>query len=180
MRAREVIANDTIRMYVQSTLEFYLSLLSSEGEMPGDVAKKRVQWCHGSPGFIAIFTEAHRIFGLDRYLAAAKLTALFFAKEGILKKGMMLCHGTSGNIYQMLDLYAHSRDPDVLSQAISMLLVALKTPQLTDPKSWVSYDWLPGSVWLGSPLWFALLASDVLAHQDSLGNVSLVTFGRVW
>jgi hypothetical protein len=75
----------------------------------------RVQWCHGSPGIVASLSgiapdddEHERLL-----LAGGELTW----HAGPLAKGANLCHGTAGNGYAFLALFARTGDELWLQRA---------------------------------------------------------------
>jgi lantibiotic modifying enzyme len=75
----------------------------------------RVQWCHGAPGIVASLSriapdddEHERLL-----LAGGELTW----RAGPLKKGANLCHGTAGNGYAFLALFARTGDELWLDRA---------------------------------------------------------------
>jgi len=70
----------------------------------------RVQWCHGAPGIVA--TLAHL---LDEELAVAGGELTW--RAGPLRKGANLCHGTAGNGYAFLALFARTGDERWLTRA---------------------------------------------------------------
>ncbi len=75
----------------------------------------RVQWCHGAPGIVA--SLAGIAPGDDEHerllLAGGELTWL----AGPLTKGANLCHGTAGNGYAFLALFARTGDELWLDRA---------------------------------------------------------------
>jgi hypothetical protein len=79
-----------------------------------DSGRRPLQWCHGSPGIVTSLASLPADEQTDRLLAAAgELTWL----AGPLVKGVGLCHGTAGNAYAFLSLYARSRDERWLHRA---------------------------------------------------------------
>jgi Lanthionine synthetase C-like protein len=78
-----------------------------EGSRDGQI---RTQWCHGAPGIIA--TLAH-ILEEELAVAGGELTW----RAGPLRKGANLCHGTAGNGYAFLALFARTGDDRWLKQA---------------------------------------------------------------
>jgi hypothetical protein len=83
-------------------------LANSRGEI-------RVQWCHGAPGMVA--SLAGIAPGDDEHerllLAGGELTW----RAGPLAKGANLCHGTGGNGYAFLALFARTSDEVWLERA---------------------------------------------------------------
>jgi Lanthionine synthetase C-like protein len=65
--------------------------------------KIRVQWCHGAPGIVATLGD---LMPLDLTLAGAELVW----RAGPLIKGPGLCHGTAGNGFTFLRMFALTGD----------------------------------------------------------------------
>ncbi len=84
-------------------------------EPPGREQPIRTQWCHGAPGIVA--SLASLAPGDD------ELTELLVAggeltwAAGPLRKGAGLCHGTAGNGYAFLKLFARTGDERWLGRA---------------------------------------------------------------
>ena len=107
---------------IQETLNHILTLEcdeegapSLEGEFPTRVLPQRtkeplVQWCHGAPGAIFLFSRAFEVFGDTKYLDAAIRAGEAVWHRGLLRKGPGLCHGISGNAYSLLVLYGLTND----------------------------------------------------------------------
>lgn len=73
-----------------------------------------VQWCHGAPGMVISLADLPPDDETDRLLrAGAELTWT----AGPLRKGPGLCHGTAGNAYALLALFARSGDELWLERA---------------------------------------------------------------
>ena len=67
---------------------------------------KLVHWCHGAPGHVLLLTKAHAVFGEQRYLRRVEtICDNVIYPRGLLKKGVGLCHGISGNAYCFLAVY---------------------------------------------------------------------------
>jgi lantibiotic modifying enzyme len=75
----------------------------------------RTQWCHGAPGMVAslaaIAVGDRRL--TDVLVAGGELTW----RAGPLAKGAGLCHGTAGNGYAFLKLFARTQDELWLERA---------------------------------------------------------------
>lgn len=105
------------------------SLLPS-GNLPSSLGSKGedrlVQWCHGAPGLIPTMVKAEQALGDGggRYLAAAREAAQAVWSRGLLRKGVGLCHGISGNGYALLSLYRATGEPQYLGMAQSFALFA--------------------------------------------------------
>jgi lantibiotic modifying enzyme len=73
-----------------------------------------VQWCHGAPGIVISLADLPHDDETDRLLrAGGELTW----QAGPLRKGPGLCHGTAGNAYAFLALFARSSDELWLERA---------------------------------------------------------------
>jgi Lanthionine synthetase C-like protein len=70
----------------------------------------RVQWCHGSPGMVATLAP---FMAEELAVAGGELTW----RAGPLRKGPSLCHGTAGNGYAFLALFARTGDELWLERA---------------------------------------------------------------
>jgi len=66
---------------------------------------KLVHWCHGAPGHILLLVRASQVWRDDSYLDVAKQIAEQVVwPRGLLRKGVGLCHGISGNAYVLLEV----------------------------------------------------------------------------
>jgi lantibiotic modifying enzyme len=85
---------------------------------------RRTQWCHGAPGIVAsLATLAPADDSLTELLVAGgELTW----RAGPLRKGAGLCHGTAGNGYALLKLFAHTGDELWLHRARSFAMHAIE------------------------------------------------------
>ena len=74
----------------------------------------RTQWCHGAPGIVASMATLPADEQLDALLlAGGELTWT----AGPLRKGANLCHGTAGNGFAFLKLFARTGDELWLERA---------------------------------------------------------------
>jgi len=82
------------------------NLASSYGSQRDEL----VQWCHGAPGHIFLLLRAHEVFKEDSYLELAKISSQStIFNRGLLRKGVGLCHGISGNAFAFLSIYRYLR-----------------------------------------------------------------------
>jgi len=116
MEIPEIMNNQTARSLIKSTFDYYLTLQLPDGNFPTPTQAPLptepnvlVQWCHGAPGFMPVLTKAYYIFGDNKYLQSAEKAANCTWQRGILTKGLMLCHGVSGNTYMFLDMYRRTK-----------------------------------------------------------------------
>ncbi len=90
-------------------------------------ARRLIQWCHGAPGVVAALGNAPAgsspaARSLDSLLLEAGETIW---RAGPVAKGSGLCHGTSGNGYAFLELYARTRDERWLARARAFAMHAI-------------------------------------------------------
>jgi hypothetical protein len=69
-----------------------------------------VHFCHGAPGAIPLFIEAHKLFQEPQYLEVAKKCGECVWQYGLIKKGTGLCHGVAGNAYFLMTLFRVTND----------------------------------------------------------------------
>ncbi|KAI5122000.1 hypothetical protein M0805_001832 [Coniferiporia weirii] len=119
----------------------------NDGHLPSSLPTKShshhlVQICHGSPGFLLLLVTFRTRFpqewqkGWDE---AETLASATIWKEGLLTKGLGVCHGIVGNAWPWL-LQAHARrgtpEADIpLSRALAFLLTARGVPPLLPTES---------------------------------------------
>ncbi|MCD6033916.1 MAG: hypothetical protein K0S78_6102, partial [Thermomicrobiales bacterium] len=72
-------------------------------------------WCHGSAGYVFLWTLAHRCLQDPRYLALAE-RAGWNAWEDPSKEASLCC-GLAGRAYGLLSLYKHTGEQAWLSRA---------------------------------------------------------------
>jgi Lanthionine synthetase C-like protein len=80
------------------------------GELVTEDGEIRTQWCHGAPGIVASLGDL-----LDEDLALAGGELVWHAGPPV--KGANLCHGTAGNGYAFLALFARTGDERWLARA---------------------------------------------------------------
>ena len=80
----------------------------------------RVQWCHGAPGVVASAADY-----LDNELLAAGAELTWRAGPHRDERGSSLCHGTAGNGYAFLKVFARTGDERWLERARRFAVHAL-------------------------------------------------------
>jgi hypothetical protein len=78
----------------------------------------RVQWCHGAPGLVATVGD---LMPIELARGGAELTW----RAGPLRKGPNLCHGTAGNGYAFLRVFALTGDELWLTRARQFAMHAI-------------------------------------------------------
>ena len=96
-----------------------LGLASPEGNYPPVLGgeARQVHWCHGGPGFVSFLLKAAEVLGDARFTAAAAKACDVTWQQGLLRKGLGLCHGICGNAYAFLAMYRATGDPRYLHYA---------------------------------------------------------------
>lgn len=88
----------------------------------GNGDRHPLQWCHGSPGIVTSMAHLPHDAEIDSLLmAGGEQTWL----AGPLNKGPGLCHGTAGNAYAFLALFARSGDELWLERARTFAMDAV-------------------------------------------------------
>lgn len=82
--------------------------------------KVLIQHCHGAPGMVVCLAELDQPID-DLLLGAGEITW----RAGPLRKGANLCHGTSGNGYAFLKLFARTGDQKWLDRARAFAMHAI-------------------------------------------------------
>ncbi len=117
----------------------------------------RVQWCHGAPGVVA---AAESYLDEELILAGAELT--WRAGPHGPEKGPSICHGTAGNGYAFLKVFARTGDERWLERARRFAVHALgQMRQHRAKRGRGRY-----SLWTGD-LGVALYAADCLDVQSA-------------
>jgi hypothetical protein len=114
------LAAETARRYAieQDGLANWPPAAGDELVSPRDGAV-RTQWCHGAPGIVTSLGDQ-----LDEDLALAAGELVW--RAGPLVKGANLCHGTAGNGYAFLTLFARTGDEQWLTRARSFAMSAIE------------------------------------------------------
>jgi hypothetical protein len=118
-RWQDCIANTVRRtaLWEGGRVNWHPQLFGTEREN----AKKLLQFCHGSPGFVITLAGFPGDVLDDVLLGAGAATWA----AGPLAKGSNLCHGTAGNGYAFLALYRRTSDPVWLERARAFAMHAL-------------------------------------------------------
>jgi hypothetical protein len=106
---------------------------------------RRTQWCHGAPGIVASLASlAPENDELTELLVAGgELTWL----AGPLRKGAGLCHGTAGNGYAFLKLFARTGDEVWLHRARAFAMHAIEQVE----QATVAHGRGRHTLWTGDP-----------------------------
>jgi len=123
-----------------------------------DRTKRLVQWCHGAPGVVtslATLCDGR----LDELLIAA---GELVWKAGPLRKGASFCHGTAGNGYTFLKLFARTGDQLWLDRARAFAMHAIQQSEAHA----ASYGMRRYSLYTGDPGLAIYLARCIAGKAD--------------
>ncbi len=121
-------------------------------ELPGPDGQIRLQWCVGAPGIVIAAADY-----LDEELLLAGAELTWRAGPHRAEKGPSICHGTAGNGYAFLKVFARTGDERWLERARRFAVHALgQVSRLRTERGRGRY-----SLWTGD-LGVALYAADCL------------------
>ena len=115
---------------VVQTIHGLIDLRFPSGNLPSSLGNSNdclVAWCHGPAGLVHLLVHPGlKALGGSprRFLDAAVEAGQVVWERGLLKKGLGLCHGISGNAYAFLALFRHTGDPGHLRRAEQFAAVA--------------------------------------------------------
>jgi hypothetical protein len=141
--AREAVVEDGLANWPVHAGD---DLVSDDGEI-------RVQWCAGAPGIV---TSAASYLDDELLEAGAELT--WHSGPPGMEKGSGMCHGTAGNGYAFLKLFAHTGDERWLERARRFAMHALEQVERRGRGRY--------SLWTGD-LGVALFAADCLDGRSA-------------
>ena len=113
----------------------------------------------------AALLAAWRAFGNRSYLHAAEAALACTWERGLLFKGLMTCHGITGNTHMQLYAAKVTGDARYLYRAIAFQQLVATTPLLSDLQTMRQPQPLPNapwSFWTGSIESAAFLWTDLL------------------
>jgi acetyl esterase/lipase len=118
---RGLVDDDDLRRRIEPPLRRYAVADGGLVNWPPRVGDDctRTQWCHGAPGIVITLGD---LMPRDLLLGGAELTW----HAGPLVKGPGLCHGTAGNGYAFLRVYALTGDELWLDRARRFAMHALE------------------------------------------------------
>lgn len=120
-------------------------------------------WCHGTPGYVHLWSAAYRSLGEPRFLRLVEETARVVS--GADPIGQTLCCGDSGRAYALLEAFRLTREPIWLRRAEDLARHAVGQ---SSTHSELSYSLYKGGLGPG------LLALDLEAPAQA----SMPLFGR--
>jgi len=125
--------------------------------------KTVVQWCHGAPGMVTSLAGLADS-RLDELLAAA--AELTWA-AGPLEKGAGLCHGTAGNGYALLKLFARTQDERWRDRARAFAMHAmLQCDRMASEHGQRRHSLWTGDAGVACYAWSCIVGDDALPNLD--------------
>ena len=98
--------------------------IKSTGNFPSDVqgndSGDKVHFCHGCIGAIPLFLLAEELYPNNNFKDIAFLSNNCLWERGLLYKGNGVCHGMSGVIYGLIELYKFSKNELYLKEAVGI------------------------------------------------------------
>eukprot|EP00730_Choanoeca_flexa_P001630 TRINITY_DN10716_c0_g1_i10.p1 TRINITY_DN10716_c0_g1~~TRINITY_DN10716_c0_g1_i10.p1 ORF type:complete len:240 (+),score=17.56 TRINITY_DN10716_c0_g1_i10:791-1510(+) len=185
LHVQKLSHNTTARTLIAATLTRLLQAQLPSGNFPAEYFQPDddvlVQWDHGAPGVSTMLWKAaevlaqyHDTVELSRNITSAAIMAQDCAwRRGLVTKGLMNCHGISGNTFSMYLAYQATRNETYLYRALQFQELVVSTPELSTHgmmrvPSPADLNW---ALWVGTYGSAIMLWSDVL--YGSPLNVSM-------
>jgi len=171
------------RALILGTLDHIVDNQFPSGNFPSeyyDVTEDvLVQWDHGAPGVMCALGKAAQLGLGSAYLDSARKAADCVWDRGILTKGLMLCHGITGNTYMQAHLYAQTGDLKYLYRALAFQSFLSNKPELYDVDKMriptpSPYMFFAGSYESAVMLWMDLLNQKNLAALTMPGYMPFI------
>ncbi|KAK9889522.1 hypothetical protein WA026_006876 [Henosepilachna vigintioctopunctata] len=121
LQVKEYLTESELNTLIRPTIEYLSTLRFPSGNYPSSMGRdvdKYVQWCHGAPGFVYMFSQAYKVFGDPKFLQLALEAGDIVWQRGLVRKGYSICHGVSGNGYCFLELFQTTQDDLHLYRAV--------------------------------------------------------------
>ncbi|WWD02749.1 hypothetical protein V865_000791 [Kwoniella europaea PYCC6329] len=146
---------------IERTVDWLISKIDAEDNLPSSLessgGKELVQFCHGNPGLILVLVEGCKLFGKRKndWMEVAERAGEVVWVKGLLRKGVGLCHGISGNAFALVALYDLTGDIKWLHRTQAFANIALdivrgKSDQHTHTPDhpYILYEGMAGLAWL--------------------------------
>ncbi|KAJ3148476.1 LanC-like protein 3 [Irineochytrium annulatum] len=95
-----------------------------------------LHWCHGAPGMCIVYAVAALTYpehpSRTAYIQAAQEAGELTWERGLLRKGVGLCHGVTGNGYAFLFLHAVTREGVWMERAVKFAEFACAWEKMVD------------------------------------------------
>ena len=161
--------NVTARKFIEVTLDNMVESQFSSGNFPTEYYNATqdvlVQWDHGAPGISAALLASWKLFQNETYLHSAERALECTWKRGLIFKGLMNCHGISGNTWMQLYAAQITQNRMYSQRAVSFQYTVLNEPLLSDPTKMRQpqpESTTPWMFWVGSYMSSIELWTDML------------------
>lgn len=161
--------NVTARKFIEVTLDNMVESQFSSGNFPTEYYNATqdvlVQWDHGAPGISAALLASWKLFQNETYLRSAERALECTWKRGLIFKGLMNCHGISGNTWMQLYAAQITQNRMYAQRAVSFQYTVLNEPLLSDPTKMRQpqpESTTPWMFWVGSYMSSIELWTDML------------------
>ncbi|WVQ67897.1 uncharacterized protein L199_006102 [Kwoniella botswanensis] len=146
---------------IERTVDWLICQRDNEGNFPSSLessgGKELVQFCHGNPGLILVLGEGCKLFGKRKndWMEVAVRAGEVVWEKGLLRKGVGLCHGISGNAFALGALYDLTGDDKWLQRTQAFSSIALNIVKgdsdqrtSTPDHPYSLYEGMAGLAWL--------------------------------
>ncbi len=174
IRGRALVSSSTMNEWQDAIVETAHVTAMREGacanwpaqlEPPTAPPRMLMQWCHGAPGMVTSLAA----------LPDARLDALLIAAgeatwaAGPLTKGVGLCHGTDGNGYAFLKLFARTGDAMWLDRARAFAMHSImQSEREAQMHGQRRYTLWTGDAGLACYLWSCIAGDAALPNFDGI------------
>ena len=172
IRGRALLADVTDR-WQEAIVETALATAMREGalanwppQLEGTAPSKMlVQWCHGAPGMVTSLAALPDPRLDELLIAAGELTWA----AGPLTKGVGLCHGTDGNGYALLKLFARTGNAMWLDRARAFAMHSIMQSEREAGKHGQRrYALWTGDAGLACYLWSCIAGDAAMPNFDPI------------
>jgi hypothetical protein len=134
-------------------------------EPPTAPPRLLVQWCHGAPGMITSLAALPDPRLDELLIAAGEMTWL----AGPLTKGVGLCHGTDGNGYAFLKLFARTGNAMWLDRARAFAMHSImQSEREAEKHGQRRYTLWTGDAGLACYLWSCIAGDAAMPNFDAI------------
>lgn len=173
--------NQTAAVLVERTFDEIVDSQFVSGNFPSEYYDTTqdvlVQWDHGAPGISAALIEAYAFFNKSVYLESAQRALDCTWRRGLSSKGLMNCHGISGNTWMFLSAAKRTSNLTYVYRAMAFQDIVVNSDFLSDPEFMRQPQPEPDTpwhFWVGSyessiELWTDFLYKDRLLDASETG-----------
>jgi len=161
--------NKTAQILLKKTLDNIVESQFSSGNFPVEYYNATqdvlVQWDHGAAGISASLLASWKLFSEEKYLESATRALECTWKRGLIFKGLMNCHGISGNTWMQLYAAQITGNTTYANRAVSFQQTVLDNALLSDPAHMRQPQPEPDTPWM---FWVGSYISSIELWTDLL------------